>query len=252
MEIAVQLYTFRKEISTLQGLDKCFSYLNQIGLNKIETATMPEATVLDIYKLAKKNNIQFVSSHSNLNDIKKRIDRLIEEHIVNGSSIIGIGSMPYKCYTSQKALDKFINIMNKAAMRAKEFGIRMSYHNHNREFEILDGKVIYDYMLEHFNENVYMCLDCYWAYLANVDIVKMLNVHSNKMVSIHLKDCLGMEDKTMCAVGNGVIDYKKIIKVAQENGIEYGIIELDISDDPRKDVKSSYEYINLVMEEKNA
>ena len=46
----------------------------------------------------------------------------------------------------------------------KDAGLSFGYHNHNYEFEKVEGQVMYDYMLEHTNpEYVFFQMDMYWT-----------------------------------------------------------------------------------------
>ncbi len=55
-------------------------------------------------------------------------------------------------------------------------GIRFGFHNHANEFSMLDGHVMYDYMLQNTTpENAFFQLDLYWIIVGGADPVDYFN-----------------------------------------------------------------------------
>ncbi len=118
----------------------------------------------------------------------------------------------------------------------KNAGIQFAYHNHNFEFAPVDGIVpYYDiFMPEMDAALITMELDLFWASKAGQDPVEMFNKYPGRFQLLHFKDMLTRQDPfyevikdDICAVGEGVIDFKKILAAKDTAGMKYLFVEDD-------------------------
>ena len=59
-----------------------------------------------------------------------------------------------------KELDTYCAYYNEIGKRCKQQGMSFGYHNHAHEFQKVEDKVMYDYMIEHTNpEYVFFQMD---------------------------------------------------------------------------------------------
>jgi sugar phosphate isomerase/epimerase len=101
------------------------------------------------------------------------------------------------------------------------------YHNHDFEFlKDADGNVIYDYLLEHCNpKNVNFQMDLYWVTKAGADPVAYFKRYPGRFKIWHVKD---MDDQGRFApVGNGKIDFKRILDNKKLAGMQHYFVEQD-------------------------
>ncbi|HEX8277687.1 MAG TPA: sugar phosphate isomerase/epimerase, partial [Segetibacter sp.] len=113
---------------------------------------------------------------------------------------------------SVEEVKQSIDTLNKASEAAKKAGIILAYHNHDKEFETLDGKVIYDRFLTETNPDALkMELDLCWVTAAGVDPVELFKKHPGRFPLWHVKD-LDAERKTILPVGKGTINYKPVFE----------------------------------------
>ncbi len=131
---------------------------------------------------------------------------------------------------------QFCEDWNKVGEVMKNVGIQFGYHNHNFEFANLDGTVpYYDILLKELDPELVMLeLDCFWATKAGQDPVEMFNKYPGRFHLLHLKDM--SKDNTpyytiikddIVSVGEGLIDYKRIISESEKGGVKYGFVEDD-------------------------
>ncbi len=131
---------------------------------------------------------------------------------------------------------RMIGDWNEVGRIMKNVGIQFGYHNHNFEFADLDGIVpYYDlFMPEMDPELITMELDLFWASKAGQDPVEMFNKYPGRFQLIHLKDMSTREapfydviKDDICAVGEGVIDFKRILEYKEVAGMKYMFVEDD-------------------------
>ncbi len=114
--------------------------------------------------------------------------------------------------------------------------IQFGYHNHNFEFEPLDGIVpYYDLFMPLLDADlVTMELDVFWASKAGQDPVEMFKKYPGRFQLLHIKDwraqataSFEVQGDDMCSVGEGVIDFKSIMEARDVAGAKYIFVEDD-------------------------
>ncbi len=131
---------------------------------------------------------------------------------------------------------KMIGDWNQVGEIMKEVGIQFGYHNHNFEFLNTDGIVpYYDIFLPEMDADlITMEIDLYWATKAGQDPVEMFNKYPGRFQLFHMKD---MYEETapyfdvikddISPVGEGKIDFKRILAAKEVAGMKYFFVEDD-------------------------
>ena len=106
-------------------------------------------------------------------------------------------------------------------------GLELLYHNHDFEFrKDKDGIIPIDYLLKNTNPNyVNFQMDLFWVIKAGADPVAYFNKYPGRFKIWHVKD---MDDQGRFApVGNGHIDYARILANKKLSGMKYYMVEQD-------------------------
>jgi sugar phosphate isomerase/epimerase len=131
---------------------------------------------------------------------------------------------------------KMVDVWNEVGSIMKEVGIQFGYHNHNFEFDNLDGVVpYYDILLKGFDpELVTMEIDFFWASKAGQDPVETFEKYPGRFQLFHMKDMKTHEEPffdvikdDICPVGAGVIDFKRFLDAREKAGMKYLFVEDD-------------------------
>jgi sugar phosphate isomerase/epimerase len=155
------------------------------------------------------------------------------EKAVNDAKILGQEYMlvAYLQKDERKTIDDYkrvIELINKNAELCNKYGIRIGYHNHDFEFESIDGQVPYELMMKELDpKSVSMELDLYWAIYANRDPLKLFEQYPGRFEQWHVKDMRKDDRKLNADVGTGTIDFKSIFAKAKESGMKHFYIEHD-------------------------
>jgi len=142
---------------------------------------------------------------------------------------------------------KICDLLNKCGEMAKNAGIQLAYHNHAFEFEVLEGIVPYDFMLEACDKGlVQFEMDMYWMKRAKKDPLTYFKQHSGRFPLWHVKDMSADEDQFFASVGDGIIDWKSIFGAAEQAGLSYYFVEQDQTrdDNPFEEIEESIQYLN--------
>jgi sugar phosphate isomerase/epimerase len=118
-------------------------------------------------------------------------------------------------------------ILDKLGEKCAAAGLQLLYHNHDFEFvKDADGTVVIDYLLENCNPKyVNFQMDLYWVTKAGADPVAYFKRYPGRFKIWHVKD---MDDQGRFApVGNGKIDFKRVLDNKKLSGMQYYFVEQD-------------------------
>jgi sugar phosphate isomerase/epimerase len=96
-------------------------------------------------------------------------------------------------------------------------------------------------------------MDIYWVVTGGADPLAYLQKYPNRFRLCHIKDrqkdAAADERDASCDLGTGSLDYAKILKVAQDNGMEYYIVEQEKYDNstPLKSAQADAEYLKKLV-----
>ena len=189
--------------------------------------------------------MQIVSSHCNT---EKDFDRTANE-----AAAIGMKYLLSTWVVPKKNIDEFKKIaekFNQLGTICKKAGIKFAYHNHDYSFKLVEGKFPQDVMMQNTDAAlVDYEMDIYWVVTAGEDPIKWFEKYPGRFRLSHIKDRkknvpLSDEDAS-CIVGQGQIDFAKILKAGQKNGLQYYIIEQERYDNTTslQAVKENAEYL---------
>ena len=131
----------------------------------------------------------------------------------------------------QKTVDDYKKIaeqFNKNGEICKKAGIRFGYHNHAHDFKLIDNQVPMDIYLQNTASSlVDFEMDIYWVVTAKHDPDAWLKKYKNRFRLCHIKDRIkgATEEDASCILGEGSINFPKILKTAKANGMHYYIVE---------------------------
>lgn len=145
---------------------------------------------------------------------------------------IGVKYMicPYIGAQKDKAAwQRIVEQFNAAGKTCADNGIRFAYHNHAYTFEEVDGIMPQAYLMDNTDATVDYEMDIYWVVTAKQDPIEWLNKYPNKWRLCHVKDrqkdAPAEEMEANTDLGTGSIDFAKILTVAEDQGMEYYILE---------------------------
>lgn len=136
------------------------------------------------------------------------------------------------------------DILDTLGEKANKAGLKLLYHNHDFEFKKGDNDVVMiDYLLENCNpEYVNFQMDLYWVTKAGADPIAYFEKYPGRFKLWHVKD---MDDQGRFApVGQGTIDFGKILAKKELSGMKFYMVEQDMTFDglkPLEAIKISHE-----------
>ena len=209
----LQLYSVRDAMEV--DFEGTLKKVAEMGYSYVEFAGFFDHTAEEVKALLDKYGLTVVSTHSHINGLRpETIEETIAYHKTIGNTHY---ILPSIFMSTKEKLEESISIINYAQPILEEAGIKLSFHNHSREFEITPWGTTVHGELEH-RTNVGFQIDTFWAWNANTDPVQVMERLKDRIVTIHLKD--GFKGGKGIPLGEG----EAPVKAVREKAIEMGLI----------------------------
>lgn len=209
----LQLYSVRDSMKV--DFEGTIKKVAEMGYSYVEFAGFFGRTAEEVKALLEECGLGVCGSHSSIDDLQpETIEETILYHKAIGNENYILPSIP--CNTEER-LEESLRIINSAQPMLNAAGIRLSFHNHSREFEsTLWGTTVYSQL--ELRTNIDFQLDTYWAWNANTDPVLVMERLGDRISTIHLKDgFMGGKGKPL---GEG----EAPVAAVREKAIEMGVI----------------------------
>lgn len=244
-----QFFTIRDFCKTTDELALSLKKVADIGYTTVQLSGVCAYDPAWMDEQLKKNGLRCVLTHTQPNRIAENPVQVAKEHQVFGCRYIGIGSAP-DGMCSKEDVQRFVERFMPAAKALREQGALLMYHNHGAEFGKEQGVTFMEMMTDAFAcDELGITLDTYWVQYAGGDPCRWLDRLSGRVPCIHLKDmgCVQWQQR-MAPVGEGNMDFERILKHAEKAGTTYLLVEQDdcYGEDPFDCLRRSYEYLKAM------
>lgn len=238
MEISLQLYSIHEETS--RDFAGSVKRVGKIGFQGVEFAGYGGLEAEEQVKLLAASGLYSVGTHTGLQVFEDSFEDELSYSKAIGSKYI---ICPWAKVDTLEEIDHLAKVLNKAAERAAEEGLKVGYHNHAHEFEKIEGKYALDWLAEKTSDQVVLELDVFWVAYAGVDPIEYIKKWGKRVELIHLKQIDAK--KANVDVADGILDMKKIKEAAKY--AEYFVLEHEEYDKPVWDaIKNDFEYLKRI------
>lgn len=221
-----QMYTVRQHCQTTADTVKTCAKLKEIGFNYVQTSGIKEPQDAKTLKqIFDDNGLTACTYRGSYEELLNETDRIIEEHKYMGCVAIITGLKPNYFYRDgfyqvAEKLSKVIDKINSA-------GLILAIHHHFGELERFDGKTGLQIILENC-KGLEAELDLYWAQYAGADPTWWIEYCTGRCTLMHFKD-MGVigNQQVMPPIGEGNLNWEKIMTACRNSGVKYAIIEID-------------------------
>ena len=164
--------------------------------------------------------------------------------------------LPLRCILgSEDKFYSFVGMLDAITERYAKEGITLAYHHHNWEYvKLSSGKTRMEELLT-TTTKIKFVHDTYWTARCGIDPVRQIQEFGTRLLGIHLRD-LAFSKKLIDVIphdtfiGDGVIDFKRVICAAKEVGCEYMVVEQK-TDAPYENITKSIKNLEKLRSEIN-
>jgi Sugar phosphate isomerases/epimerases len=238
--IGVQLYSIRNVIGNAdlyaQNHEEAFKSLAEMGYNSVEAACYSDGKLYGIAPEQYKADLEAAGLKSISTHIMKGLsqeelesgiftesmkwwDQAIAAHKAAGCEYIVCPG--FSIPGDLKGLKVYCDYFNAIGKKCAENGIKFGYHNHSHEFNKIEDKVIYDFMLENTDpQYVFFEMDVYWAVMGRVSPVNYFKNNPGRFKLLHIKDYRELGQ-------SGMVGFDAIFNNAAIAGVENIVVEIE-------------------------
>jgi sugar phosphate isomerase/epimerase len=130
--------------------------------------------------------------------------------------------------------------LNKIGEQTHKAGIQAGFHNHNFEFQQIDGVLIYDQIMSKLDPKLVKMQFQVSVISLGFEAAKFFRKYPGRFASIHLQDWSASEKKTV-AIGSGAVDWKDLFAAAKTAGVQNFFVELNMDM-----LDASYKYLHAL------
>ncbi|MHB1293465.1 MAG: sugar phosphate isomerase/epimerase family protein [Anaerolineae bacterium] len=229
--VALQMYTVRDE--TAKDFAGTVRKVAEMGYEGIELAGTGGLSAQDMSALLAETGLKLAGSHVGIAGFESSLEETIAYYKAIGARFVGIPALPKEMRNPQ-GFEQAAALMNRVGPLLKQVGMELYYHNHNFEFESIDGVRGIDVLLGETDPDVVSFeLDVYWAAFAGADPAAFIRGHAGRFPLIHLKDMAGAAaNRTYMEIGEGTLNFEPIFDAAEGQGALWYIVEQDVCQRP--------------------
>jgi len=239
-KIGLQLYTLRNEITkhvkgTLTKVAKLgYSDVETFGYNGKYFGLLADEfkRLLKSLKLTSSSGHYYPAGFFLTDGWEEKWKATVKDASAIGQSYVVVPWMEENYRKSKDTYTKLAVSLNKAAQHCKDKGLVLAYHNHDFEFDQIEGRSGYDVLLKETDPAIKFEMDIYWVRYAGKDPIQLMKQNPGRFPLWHVKDMDSTSKKFFTEIGNGVIDFKDIFANAKLSGMKHFFVEQDVSPGP--------------------
>ncbi len=269
MKIALQLYSIRDQIE--KDFFGSLKSAKEMGYDGVEFAGLFGQDPIVVRDFMNEIGLIPISAHVPLTDLIFGGVRLISDYKKIGCKYIAIPYLPEGLRPGEDGFENNLAAMRELGYACSESGIQLLYHNHDFEFNKVDGEYGLDMIYRLTKPEELMTeIDTCWVSVAGENPAAYIRKYKGRSPVVHLKDyymksrdaggkfyeLIGIDDSaedddnfTFMPVGYGLQDMKEILKASEEAGAEWVVVEQDRPDNgrtPMQDALLSIEYLKKI------
>ncbi|MDB5144967.1 MAG: sugar phosphate isomerase/epimerase [Mucilaginibacter sp.] len=254
----LQLFSLREQLP--KDVKGVIAKVAEAGYKQVETFGYSKEhgfwglSAADFGKLLNANGLTSPSGHYGIDSFLASghigdLDDAIEAATILGQNYV---TVPYIAPNLRKSASDFKSIanwINIASQRVNAAGLKLGYHNHNFEFEPVEGQMLLEVLLKSTDpELVDFEMDVYWVVRAGQNPMEWFNRYPGRFRLIHVKDMDKTNPKLNTEAGSGSIDYKTIFTQIKDEGVKYYILEQEnFKMDPYASIAQSNKYLRETL-----
>lgn len=230
--VAIQLFSVRDEI--VQNFYGTLKKIKQLGYDGVEFAGLLHHTVAEMKEMCGDVGLIPISAHVPYTGMIADPEGVLGSYAELGCRFVAIPYLEEEFRPGAEQFPEVAKNIQTFGRIAKKYGMTLAYHNHDFEFEKIDGKNVLDLLYEAIPADALETeLDTCWVKVGGEDPADYLRKYAGRSGILHLKDYVGektgdiLTDFHFTPVGHGKLDFQSILKAADQSGVKWLVVEQD-------------------------
>ena len=244
--IALQVYSVRGDLE--KDFFGTLRAVKEMGYAGVEFAGLYGNDPEQVRSFCEEIGLTPLSAHVSIQDFMADMDGVVDTYAKVGVQYVAIPWLGEEMRPGREGYAAFKESVALISAKLKEKGIILGYHNHDFEFEKLDGEYLLDIMYRDMSSDVLVTqLDTCWVNVGGENPAAYVAKYAGRIPTVHLKDFRGSKSENMYGligvegsdtkaddtkfmltpVGKGCQDFKAIVAAGDAGGAKWYIVEQD-------------------------
>jgi len=193
----------------------------KMGFGPLQTLKAPE-----MKRIVSDAGLKCNSCHYGFDELKRHAQERIDFAKELGLEQMVLSSFGLPKTATLADWKKAADELNKVGEQSKKSGMPLGYHNHNGEFEKLEGELIYDVLLKQFDPSLIKMQFQVAAITAGYKAADYFKKYPGRFISAHLSDW-STAGKVM-PLGKGIVDWKEFFAAMKTGGVKNYFVEIEL------------------------
>jgi sugar phosphate isomerase/epimerase len=205
--VGIQLYSLRTVID--EDVPGVLQRIAGMGYECVEFAGYYGLSGAELADLLQECGLRCAGAHTGMDQLTG--DALAETVAINravGNDRLIIPGASFADLSGTIAQINAIHAQVKAA------GMKLGYHNHTEEFEVVDGKTLFDHIFANTADDFLAQVDIGWAVAAGQDVPALLRQYGDRIETVHVKEF--KPDAPAAVVGEGTVDWPALMGIMED------------------------------------
>jgi len=202
-----------------------FELCSPPGYAKMGFGALEKLKASELKKIINDEGFTCISSHYGFSELKEHTQERIAyaKELGLEQMIVSMFGLPKdaKLADWKKAADE----LNKIGEESKKAGIQMGFHNHNWEFEKLEGELVYDVLLKQFDPSLVKMQFQVSVVSLGYKAADYFKKYPGRFISAHLYDWSGTGQE-LVPLGKGKVDWNEFFAAAKVGGVKNYFVEM--------------------------
>ena len=244
-QIVAQLYTLRDHAKTPADLAQTLKKVRAIGYQAVQVSGVCAIDPAELARMLASEGLTCAATHEgNILTEPEKVAAKLRTLKCGYTAYPYPGGVKLETADDVKALAKQLN---RSGQIIRDGGAVLTYHNHNIEFRKFGGRTMLEILYAETDpRNLQGEIDTYWVQYGGGDPVDWCQRLKGRLPLLHLKDfATDVQNKpTYAEIGQGNLDWRRIIPAAEASGCQWFIVEQDVCPaDPFDSLKISFEFL---------
>ena len=236
MPIGCQSYTVRDAIG--KDFPGTLNMLAGIGFRTLEMCSPAGYATSGFGPLAKMKaaeirqaiaaaGLRCESSHFQFQELRQSLDERIAWSKEMGLTQMIVSTFALPNNATMDDWMRAADTLNKIGEQIQKAGIQLGFHNHNFEFRLIDGVLVYDKLMGQLDGKLVKMQFQVAVIDQGYEAATYLTKYPGRFLSLHLADWSAAEKKQV-PIGKGVVDWAKLFAAARTGGVKNYFVEMDL------------------------
>ena len=181
----------------------------------------------DLRKIITDQGVKCESSHFDIKELREKQPERIAWAKETGLTQMLVPSLNGPKNPTMDDVKRAADEYNKMGDLAARSGIRQGLHNEEFELSTVNGKRVYDILLELLDPKLVTFQFQVSTISKGYDAAEYFTKYPGRFGTMHVQDWSSATKKTM-AVGQGTLDWKKIFSAAKTGGLKNYFVEMNL------------------------